>query len=130
MILNVRHKMKQLAKYLLAFLLGSGFALGIVSFTHPNIVIAIREGLHGSSPWSLESFEKINRELPDIVGDRSRSLAVIPRNSGYEITGADLSLFGYFRRTWDRPLELIDTRMTELRNEEQKAEQVVPPNGP
>lgn len=114
--------MKQLAKYLLVFLLGAGFAFGVVSVTHPNVVIALREGQHGSSPWSLNTFEQINRELPGIIEDRSLSLAVIPSSWGYEIIGTDGSVFGFFRRTWDRPLRLIDARMAELRSEAQEAE--------
>ena len=107
--------MKQLGKYLVAFLIGAGFALGTIKVTNHNVVIAQRAGSHGS--WTLDAFEDINQELPGIIGDQSLSVAVIPTSSGYEITGTDLSVFGFFRRPWDRPLRMIDARMVKLRNE-------------
>jgi hypothetical protein len=118
--------MKKFSKYLFTFLVGAGLATGVIFVSHPNVVLAQHLG---TQDWTLQTFEKINSELPRIVGDRSLLIAVVPCSSGYEIIGTDLSVFSLFRRPWERPLRLIDARMTALRSEAE-AEQAVTPNGP
>jgi hypothetical protein len=114
--------MKYITILFCVFAAGVGITVATIAMFKPGRLFAIR-GSYNSTPFTLDAFEKINRELPEIVDDRAISFAVIPISDGYEIVGWDSGLGARFERTkWDHLVSLIDARMEDLRNESAKAE--------
>ena len=119
--------MKYITILFCVFAAGVGITVATIAMFKPGRLFASRSS--NSTPFTLDAFEKINRELPEIVDDRAISFAVIPIAHGYEIVGWDSGLGARFGRTkWDHPVSLIDARMEDLRNESAKAEQDIAPS--
>ena len=76
--------------------------------------------------WSLETFEKINSELPQLVDSVYLQFAVIPMSSGsgYQVVGFDTRLRARFELTdwdeWESALSKIDSRMSTIQIETKK----------
>ncbi len=125
--------MKTFCKYFLTFALGAALSALVISIFLPGTVQRNR-GVWGSSnlEWTQDAFEKINSELPQLVGDPNLTIAVYPASSGrsYNVIGFDRRLIARFRMTnWDAPFDKIDARMDELliqNNKQNKSEMATP----
>jgi hypothetical protein len=129
--------MKTLCKYLLAFALGAALSAFAISIFIPTTVLR-NIGFVGSSDprWTLDAFETINSDLPQLVDNPNLTFAVVPESSGrsYNVIGFDTRLIARFRLAdWDDPLAKIDARMDALlieNNKQNKAEMATPNQPP
>ena len=132
---SICKEMKTFCKYFLAFALGAALSAFAISIFIPGTVRRDIGFVGSSDPrWTLDAFETINSELPQLVDNSYLKFTVVPGNSGrsYNVVGFDTRLIARFGFTkWDDSLDRIDARMDALsieNNKQNKAEMATPRN--
>ena len=117
-------EMKTFCKYFLTFALGAILSAFVISIFIPGTIQTYNGFVGSSDPrWTLDAFETINSELPQLVDNSNLRFAVVPDNSGrsYSVVGFDTRLAARFSfPKLDGSLDKIDARMDALSSENNK----------